>query len=187
MSKASDVARAGVRIVGQIQRNTLAGLDKDGVLFAPYSTRPFSMPWSAIASKNKMRALYKQGKQSGKPQPPNANVRFYRHKKTKGMWAVFMGGYQSYKTAMRGRQAHPNLHFTGAMLKGLGLLNSRAEWSAEGKKLGVTVPKAIRWTVGWKDSKLAQRAYYNKLRGRDMFGLSEAQVLEIVNDFIHRT
>lgn len=175
-----DEALAGAKIVARVQQNTLAGLDKDGKPFAPYSTRPFSMPWQAVASKAKARALYRRGRASGKPKPPNANVRFYTHKKTRSPWVVFMGGYQAYKTAMRGKQPHPNLHFTGSMLKGLKVLDSGVKYSEFAGKLGLSIPVGVSWTLGWRNSKLAQRAYYNKLRGRDMFGLPEAQVLEIV-------
>ena len=186
MKMSWDSKELAERIKAAIIENTLAGKDKHGKDFKPYSTRPFAMPYGAVANKKKLEKAIKDNQAS-----------VHRHKKTKGLWITWLeGGYKRYKQTMfGGKNANanlPNLWATGGMLKSftrLKVANKGASDKTYKLKTSfgdfdIPLPQEVHITLGWTDKEKAKIAYYNKLKGRDMFGLPPKQLNDIVKKML---
>ena len=92
---------------------------------------------------------------------------------------VIKGGYAKYKSVMLGH-SEVNLSMTGAMLKGLMVQKEELGGKINIGGFEVNIPSTVSVRLGWKDINLAKRAVWNKERGRDMLGLSEAKVQEVL-------
>ena len=173
-------------IKSAIIKNTLTGKDKHGKEFKRYSTRPFAMPYGAVANKQKLKqASDTKKKKKGK-------IKYWKNPNTKGMWVTWLyGGYKGYKKAMFGNDK-PNLWATGGMLKSFTRLKVNEKGDSSGTytlktnfgEFQIPIPNEVHITLGWTDKEKAKIAYYNKLKGRDMLGLPPKQIENIVNDMI---
>ena len=173
-----------VQIRNAIQRNTMEGFDKDGKPFKAYSTNPFSMPYYAIHNKDKFKKYFLK-------QDDKAHI-FRKQKTGKMLWVLFKGGYSEYKkvlAAKKPKKAGVNLFYTGQMIEALKVL-STTEHLIKNDIVG-TLPKSLEIKIGWSDAVRknekdrnsatnAQIAYYNKLKGRDMFGIPEKLAQETI-------
>jgi len=169
-----------LKIREAIVENTLAGKDKDGKPFKPYSTRPFKMPYGAISNKKKLKAN-------------RDNVRYFTNRKTGGLWVTWLKGYSDYKFMMRGNN-RPNLQLSGGLLKSFSVLKV-AEKGNSGRtskletsygSFEVPIPAEVYIELGWKKEERGKIAYYNKLKGRDMLGLPQNQLENIVKEMVEK-
>lgn len=130
-----------------IAKRTEDGLDKNGMPFKPYSTKPFKMPSGAATKKAKMNLLSK------------GELKYF---KTKGgkLWIVVTSGYLGYKMANYTKTSFdgkPNLMMTGQMMAAfMPILFSDAGFS-----LGFSRPEE------------AQKMLWNIQKGRDILGMTD--------------
>jgi hypothetical protein len=182
-------------IRAKIIENTLAGKDKYGKDFKPYSTRPFAMPSGAVANKKKLEKSADTKKQK------KGVVSFHTTKKG-ALWVTWLGGYKQYKKIMYEGKPRlfnksfsaekPNLWATGGMLKSFAVLSvtNKGAGGATYKlktnfgEFNIPIPEVVDITLGWTDKKKADIARYNKERGRDMFGLPPKELDEIVKKMV---
>lgn len=138
--------KIGMVIIANIQKRTESGIDADGKPFKAYSTKTFAMPSGAI-TKRAQKILVKDG-----------NLQYFN---TKGgsLWAVIIGGYAVLKKAVYAKTSSNgtvNLMATGAMMRSL--------------RVQSTGNNSI--TLGFANTESANKAYYNKVMGREFLGLS---------------
>jgi len=175
-------------IRAEVIENTLAGLDKDGKPFKEYSTNPFTMPYQAIARKEKADPYLIWLSEHNKNSSNSARGIKYLSKTQTGkkyIKVLWWGGHKEYKKTMYGTDT-VNLSATGGMLKSFGVLSVREKWLQESifDKQKFTLPVPEIWiTLGWKDAIQAQKAYWNINRDRNMLGLPEKKLNSLVVGF----
>ena len=171
-----------------IVKNTLRGRDKYGKEFKLYSTKPFAIPYGAVHNKSKLKqATDTKTKKQGK-------VNYWKKTSTKGMWITWLdSGYKGYKKTMFGN-SKPNLWATGGMIKSFTRLkviekgDSGATYNIKTNfgEFKIPIPQEVHITLGWTDKEKAKIAYYNKMKGRDMFGLPQKYLENVVNNMLKK-
>jgi hypothetical protein len=142
-----------------IQDRTEAGIDKDGNPFDPYSTDWFAMPAGGMLKKD--RKIMDDLNRSG-------DLSYFTTKAGK-LW-MLVRGYDIFKKNFNPSEyvGNVNLRSTGDMLDSM---------------IVTKVDKANgTFQIGWQDTELAERAYWNQLRGREFLGFTkeERQKLESI-------
>ena len=146
----------GVQI---IQERTEAGFDKDGNPFDPYSTDWFAMPAGGMLKKD--RKIMDDLNRSG-------DLSYFRTNAGR-LW-MLVRGYDLFK-----KYFNPTEYVGFVNLRGKGdMLDSMVVIKVD-KKKGT-------FQIGWEDPGLAERAYFNELRGREFLGFTkeEQQRLESI-------
>lgn len=129
--------------ISRITANTLAGIDKNGLPFKAYSSRPFAAPSGAFP-KRVLAKLEETGE-----------LEWFRAA-SGGLWVVVLGGYAMLKKLKRpGDGGKVNLSDTGRMLGSLTLL------SANNNKI----------TIGFTRREEAEKMQHNISIGRNPMGL----------------
>jgi hypothetical protein len=148
------VKQIALAIVSHIRARTLSGFDKDGKPFKPYSTNTFAMPRAAV--NNRTYATLRQ-----------ANKLDY-FKRDGMLFVAVKGGYKDYKAAKRpGDGGKVNLTDTGQMLRALTVLE------ASNNKI----------KIGFSAESEAKKMEYNLKYGRDILGVTDKELNEIVEKF----
>lgn len=143
------LTRAGLLAVELVVERTLAGTDRHGQAFRPYSTRPLAVPAGSITKAA-------QGRLGG-------NLELFTSAKTGALWALVEGGYAALKAARYPQDGGGvNLSATGAMLRGM----------------GVVAQDADSVTIGFSRTEEAEKAGWN-VESRDFLGLTDAQAAEV--------
>jgi len=165
-----------------VENTQKEGKDKDGIPFKPLSTRPFSMPHGAITNKAK------------KKKNPN-EIRYFRKRKNdpSSLWVTWLNGYKRYKEIMYGNSMS-NLTATGKMLDTFSVLRVVEKGDSGGTttlktdfgEFQIPIPKEVCIKLGWnsKNKEQGKIAEYHKKNGRDMLGLPQKQIENIVNDML---
>jgi len=144
--------KLGVLIENYIKDRTLKGLDKNENPFKAYSTKPFSIPASAVP-KYAIATLKK-----------NKQLQYFV--KNKVRYVVIKSGYLHYKKLLFSKTSYDgtvNLTLTGSMLRSFQLQN----YSVKEITLGFTRPEAVKIY------------YFNVLKGRDFLGITEKALYEL--------
>ena len=170
-----DSKKLAKKIRDKIVANTKEGKDKDGNKFTEYSDKPFAMPYGAVTNKKKLKNN-------------KSVVSYFINPNTKGLWVTWLNGYKQYKEIMYGHNK-VNLLNTGGMLRSFTTLNITQKGDSGGTStlktnfgdFQIPIPEEVRITLGWTDKEKAKIAYYNKLKGRDMFGLAKTDLDKIVD------
>lgn len=169
-------------VLNKIKERTMRGVGADGLPFRPYSTRPFSMPYSAVASSQKTQKAIK-----------NKDARTFR--RSGAFWIVWTGGYKSYKSYMQPNTDTNvvNLMFRGSMLRNLKVLETNStpifvdlsELNIAGISgiYELDIP-AIEVVLGFDDEELRNIAYQNILKGRDFLGLTDEEINDVFDYLI---
>jgi hypothetical protein len=187
-------------IRGAIVENTLAGFDKDGKPFDKYSDKPFAMPHGAVANKAKLKKAIAESKRLVKASS-DPIVKVFQ-KDGGSHWITWMGGYKDYKKIMYTESktvnmagssvtvspsATVNLFATGGMLKSFGVLKTIEKYKQDtifdNQKITLPVPE-VRITLGWQSTIEGDKAFYNIKRGRNMLGLPQKKLNNLVGGFI---
>lgn len=151
--------RMALEAINVIRKRTLAGLDKDGKPFAPYSSKPFVMPAGALTGKAR------------KTLESRNRLAFFQTK-AGDMWVVVLGGYKELKAAKRPQHGGTvNLTDTYKTLRALAV----GRFSRNEVQIIFSTPQE------------AEKAYYHVVTGvgknktkRDFLGLSEEELEDIV-------
>lgn len=170
-------------VLNKIKERTMRGVGADGQPFKPYSTHPFSMPYGAVASLQKMQKAIK-----------NKDARTFQ-RSGGALWIVWTGGYKSYKSYMQPNTDTNvvNLMFSGSMLRNFKVLDTNstpifvdlAELNITGISgtYELAIP-AIEVVLGFDDNALREIAYQNILKGRDFLGLTDTEINEVFDYLI---
>ena len=180
-----DSKKLAQEIKSEIVKNTLAGKDRYGKNFKQYSTKPFAMPHGAVANKTKLKKVT-DGKRKKK-----GIVSLFTSKKSGNVWVTWLNGYKEYKKIMYGN-TNPNLYATGGLLKSFTVLKVKNKGKLDATytlktsvgEVQLPFPEEVRITLGWTDKEKTKIAYYNKIKGRDMLGLPQKQLKQIVNKML---
>jgi hypothetical protein len=186
-----------IDIVKAIQTQTKKGFDKDGKKFKEYSERPFAMPYQAITRKSKADPYliwlselnaHNSNKKTSSKVGKAKGVKYLAKTQTgkKYIKVLWWGGYKDYKKTMYDTDT-VNLSASEAMISSFGVLNVREEWKQEsifeGQKFMLPIPE-IYIKLGWSDDTQAQKAYWNIKRGRNMLGLPQKKLNNLVRGFV---
>jgi len=87
---------------------------------------------------------------------------------------------------------HPNLWATGEMLNSFAVLSVKNEGGSDRTtkiktSLGdfeIPVPEKVLITLGWRNEKQGMKAAFNRQRGRDMLGLPQVQLENLVKKML---
>ncbi|HAT75543.1 MAG TPA: hypothetical protein DCS19_01560, partial [Flavobacterium sp.] len=152
----ADLKKVALKAVELIKKRTASGKDAKGSAFKKYSERWFARPAGGI-TRSKMKLLSNEAKRS------NDNVVFFKTKAGKS-W-LLINGYKKFKSIVYPDEFQGgtvNLRATGDMLDGLGYINADS--------------KAMKFTLGWVDTELAERAFFNEEKGRSLLGLTDDEI-----------
>lgn len=158
----ANLKKVALKAVELIKKRTEAGKDAKGNAFKGYSEKWFARPAGGIP-RAKMKILKELSDKS------DDEIQFFK-KKGKKTW-LLINGYKKYKSLVYPDEyqgGKPNLRATGDMLDGLGYIN--------------TDSKAMKFTLGWVDTELAERAFFNEEKGRSLLGLTDDEIA-ILNDY----
>lgn len=150
--KASILQRIGTKLVTIIVKRTTEGKDRYGKPFTPYSKRPFAMPSGATTKR--AIALLKKSK----------GVSWFTTA-TGAKWIVVHGGYAALKNAVfakAGGAGAVNLTLTGKMLRSVNVIEVDSATN--------------RVRIGFTRTEDAEKAYWNKERGRDFLGVLPEEI-----------
>jgi len=164
----------------EILANTAKGIDKDGNPFTPYSDRPFAMPAGAVANKQTARRLQKKQTKN------DPIITWFRHRNSGKHWIIWHKGYSHYKKTFY-HSDKVNLSATESMLKSFMVLDVKDRYKEEqifeNQKIILPIPEVwIR--LGWLNDTERNKAYWNKLKGRNMLGLPENKLNPLISKYV---
>ena len=140
--------RAGLVAVELVVERTLAGQDRHGQAFRPYSTRPLAIP-AGSTTKGALKKLAQQ----------EDGLFYFTSPKTGSLWVLIEGGYAALKAARYPKdEGAVNLSATGRMLRSLGVV------AQDGDSV----------TIGFSRTEEAEKAGWN-IETRDFLGLTDDQ------------
>ncbi|KAB2967526.1 hypothetical protein [Zoogloea sp.] len=144
-----------------IRERTLKGqfLEGSSPDAGEYSTKPFAMPYAAVATNSLKRELRR-----------NTETGVLFRQGNKQLWIVVKGGYKKYRELAGKDTSKATLTWTGRMMRNLGILNADDS-------------SAI---LGMKDADTKQLALYHNVMGagkskkkRVFMGLTEAEKIRL--------
>ena len=137
--------RAGLLAVELVLARTGEGIDRHGQPFRPYSTKPLAVPAGSITKAAQARL--------------SGALSLFTSARSGALWALVDGGYEALKAARYPQDGGTvNLHATGAMTRGLGVV-AQDEGSV---------------TIGFARTEEAEKAGWN-IETRDFLGLTDDQ------------